>query len=99
MHVGFDAPRRGEAMKISLAKWAASCELHAYYTVDVKGKSRWGSLYVYVPKGRGGTGGTGRSTRRGAPLSPPKPSLLTLRYAKPDYDYGLQDKGNFSSSP
>ncbi len=52
-HVAFDAPRKGETVRVTIPKWAASGELHAYYTVDVKGKSRWASLYVYVPKGRG----------------------------------------------
>lgn len=67
LHVGFDAPKRGEAVRISIPKWAASGALHAYYTVEVKGKSRWASLYVYVAKGRGASGGS-RAT--GAALRP-----------------------------
>ncbi len=53
LHVGFDAPGRGEVVRFSVPKWAASGALHAYYTVDVRGKSRWASLYVYVARGRG----------------------------------------------
>ncbi len=56
LHVSFDAPRRGEAVKMSIPKWATSGALHAYYTVEVKGKSRWASLYTYVPQGRRATG-------------------------------------------
>ncbi len=56
VHIAFDAPRRGEELRLSIPKWAASGGLHVYYTVEVKGKSRWASAYVYVPKGRGGAG-------------------------------------------
>ncbi|PID90200.1 MAG: hypothetical protein CSA97_04145, partial [Bacteroidetes bacterium] len=51
LHVALHAPKRGEQILVSIPKWAASGALHVYYTVEVKGKSRWASAYVYVPKG------------------------------------------------
>ncbi len=62
VHVGFDAPRRGEVVKVSVPKWAASGALHVYYTVDVRGKSRWGSGYLFLASDRG----TLRWARQGA---------------------------------
>ncbi|PID90710.1 MAG: hypothetical protein CSA97_01520 [Bacteroidetes bacterium] len=56
LHVSFDAPRRGGELRVSIPKWATQGALHIYYTVEVKGKSRWASAYLYVPKGRGTTG-------------------------------------------
>ncbi len=53
LHLGFDAPRRGELVRVSLPKWATSGTLHVYYTVDVRGKSRWASGYLFVAQGRG----------------------------------------------
>ncbi len=60
VHVSFDAPRQGETVRISLPKWAASGALHVYYTVDVKGKSRWGSGYLLLASGRSGRRSFGR---------------------------------------
>ncbi len=61
LHAGFDAPRRGEAVRVSVPKWAAGGALHVYYTVDVWGKSRWGSGYTYMARGRGATRGSNTS--------------------------------------
>ncbi len=69
-HLTLQRPKRGESLQISLPKWAKTGALHAYYTVDVRGESRWASYYTFVPKGRsnGGSGsGRGMATSRKAP--------------------------------
>ncbi len=44
------APRAGESVTIPLPKWAGREALHLWWMPVVKGKARWRSAYVLVPK-------------------------------------------------
>ncbi len=50
LHARMSASWRGEPLTLTLPKWAKGRALHLYYTIDAKGKSRWASAYVYIPK-------------------------------------------------
>ncbi len=85
VHLGFAACAKGEAVRLDLPKWAVSGDLHMYYTVDVRGRSRWASAYVFLPEERGEVDGGAVGGRIGGLAAGGRGSgvsVLGFRYAR-----------------